>query len=273
MSAAAAIFAIKKFNRHSCQAARCKAQFELELPGDLWREAVVKLCTPHAEQALAFAEANPDYDPPKTVYTPAERAELQHLQGVSEAIQLKSREGQDVLDIVEKSEITTQQELARANEWLHWIKDERKNLAQQKKELVDPTKLLLSRIEALFKPAEQFWADAELLQRRKIELAKLGEQENNERALQEAQAAIQAGDEAGTVAAIAKITHVSELDGLTVTERWDFEVVDESVLDRKYMRPDLSLLKIYCKKFKPDEVPDPVDGVRFFKDAGTVVRG
>lgn len=271
------LFRIKRRSRDkTCQAVRCHNKSEVDLPGDLWREDAVELCENCAVIALTFAEAYPEYEPPQTAFTPQERAELKHLIIIQEQIKLKGREGLDVLGIVRKHMITNQMELERSNTWLLQIVQERKTLEAQKEEIVGPMKLALSRVQALFRPVEQHWADAELMQRRKIELWKAGEADHNERAMAAAAEAIAAGDDGAATAALAKITNTAELEGTTLTEVWDVEIEDVYKVPQEYLhppRPDISALKIYARTEANEGRVPLVPGVKFVKSARSTVRG
>lgn len=268
------LFKLKKPSRkNTCQAVRCNNPAPNEVPGELWRVTSARLCDECLAIALAFSEANPGYEPPQTVFSPAERAELLHLQEVQDEVKLKRREGADVHGIVRDFKVVTRADLVRANEWLHDVVQERKQITAKEQEITGPMKLALSRVVALFKEVKQPWADAEIVLRRVIELAKFAEGENNERAMLEASVAVAAGDAEGAVEALSKVSHVSELPGVTGVDKWDFVVEDEAQLPREYLRPDLSLLKMHCNKTKAGEEPAPIAGVKFVRDVRLIVRG
>lgn len=266
------LFKLKKSVKGACQAARCRAQHALEISGELWRAEVAKLCEPHAAEALAFAEAHPDYVPPQTVFSPEEKADLMHLRDVAEEIKLFAREGDDVLGIVRDFKIETQADMQRVNDWLHDVVERRKKLAEKEKSVTEPFALGLSRLKALFRPAKQFWADAEIVLRRKISLTKMGEAERNEAAMQQAAEATAAGDQEGAAAALARVAHVSELEGTTIVDSWEFEIVDESKLPREYMRPDVGLIKMYANRAQKEHFEPEIEGVKFTRGARPIVR-
>lgn len=256
-----------------CRARGCKLNAIGEFPGDLWREFPIRLCEQHAEEAAAFAEAHPNYEPPQ-VWSPQERAELAQLQVVSDEVAIKRREATDVTEIVRAYKIETQADLERVNEWLQWAVKRRKEIALRKESIVAPIRLAISRLQSLFGPVEKSWADAELLLRDKIRRHALVESERTEAAMDIAAEAAAAGDEAVATAVLATVTNVSELPGTRVEFIWDVEVVDIEQLPAEYVikKADVSALKIYAREQqKLGKVPE-VPGVKFVKDARTIVR-
>jgi hypothetical protein len=268
------LFKLKKSVKGACQAARCRDAHVLEISGELWRVGLAKLCEKHAAEALVFAEARPDYAPPQTVFSPEEKADLMHLRAVAEEIKLVAREGDDVLGIARNFEIETQADLVRVNDWLHGVAEKRKEIAEKEKFCTEPFTLGLSRLRALFRPAKQYWADAEIVLRRKISLARTGEAERNEAAMQKAAEAAASGDSEGAVAALAEIAHVSELEGTGIVDFWEFEVVDVNKMPPEYTRlvPDLGLIKMYANRAQKEGFEPEIEGVKFVKGARPVVR-
>ncbi len=258
----------------ACRARGCKNQAVGEFPGELWREFPVRLCDGCAEKAALFAEENPNYEPPQ-IWTAQERSDLQRMELAGQQVGVMMREAMDATQIARDFEIEDQKDLELVNRWLQWIVVRRKEIEAFKSSLISPLNLVVSRIRALLGPAEQSWADFEVLVRDKLSRHALLEAERTETAMAAAAAASAAGDEAGAAAAVATVTNVSELEGTSVSFFWNVEIEDIEKVPAEYLMPkraDISALKIYAReRQKANEVPS-VPGVKFVKDARPIVR-
>lgn len=271
------LFALKaagKSKDDTCRARGCKNQAVGEFPGELWREFPVRLCDGCAEKAVLFAEENPNYEPPQ-IWSAQERSDLQRMELAGQQVGIMMREGMDGAQIARGFEIEDQKDLELVNQWLLWVVERRKEIESFKDSLIGPLNLVISRIRALLGPAEQTWADFEVLVRHKLSRHALLEAERTEAAMAAAAAAAAAGDETGAALATSKITNVSELEGTSVSFVWDVEIEDVEKVPSKYIMPkraDISALKIYareCQKLK--QIPT-IPGVKFVKNARTIVR-
>jgi hypothetical protein len=101
---------------------------------------------------------------------------------------------------------------------------------------------------------------------------RLREEQRNREALIAAAQAQQAGDQAGTQAALSQVTSVGDLKSISTWIKWRFEVVNAAEVPREYLKIDEQKLREYCSKFKGDQKPHPVPGVRFIEGVPVTVR-
>lgn len=262
------LFNLTKSAKDGCEANRCKATEDLaELPGELWGRTQVKLCPRHADEAIAFAKANPDYKPDTPVAAAAEPdpsldAELERVR----------KEAEVALEKLEDWEVRTQDDLVEVNEWLRITKAKRNWLEGREKRITKPIQVSLSEVRALFAPAKTHWANVEVILKAKIAQAKLREEQQNREALAAAADAHATGDTPGTQTALAHVTTVGDLKGTTTVGKWKYEVVDASQLPRAYLKVDDAALRAHCAKFTSDQQPTPIPGVKFIPDVQVRTR-
>lgn len=261
------LFTLTRKQKEGCEASRCKETEEIStLPGDLWGRKIVKLCVKHANMAMEFAEANPDYNPSGSTALAVVDPELGN--------QLKEYEqdAQEALEILRQYPITGQKDLEDIGEWLREVKLRRNWLETKEKEITKPINTSLQRIRDLFRPAKTFWADMELLLKAKISEITLLEEQRNQKALQEAADAAGAGDSKAVSEATSKMTTVGDLSGISTTVKWTYKVVDAAKIPRSFLKVDDAKLREHCRKFKADQQPTPVAGVEFVPDVSVRAR-
>jgi len=260
------IFTLTRKQKEGCEASRCKQTDTTAVPGDLWGRKSVNLCEKHAQAALEFAEANPDYNPSGATALAVVDPEL------GEQLKRYEIEAQEALNIIREYPITGQKDLEDIGEWLREVKLRRNWLETKEKEITKPISTALQRVRDLFRPAKTFWADMELLLKAKISEIKLLEEQRNQEALQEAVDAAGAGDSAAVAAATSKMTTVGDVPGISTTVNWTYKVVDAAKVPRSFLKVDDTKLREHCKKFKADQKPTPIAGIEFTPNVSVRAR-
>jgi hypothetical protein len=262
------LFKLARGKKEGCQANRCKENEVYSIPGELWGRAEVDLCKRHAEEAAQFAEANPDYQPPQ----PSGAALTEVDSSLNEELQAKAKEAQDTLEALKDYKPETQEDLQDVRDWLKDAKVRRNWLEVREKEITGPMRQAENRVRDLFRPAKQFWADVEILLKAKISAMRLQEEQRNKEALAAAAQAQQQGDEVGVQTALSQVTTVGDLKGISTRIKWKFEVVNAAEVPRQYLKVDDVKLREYCSKFKGEQRPHPIPGIKFIEDVPVSVR-
>ena len=264
----AKLFNLTKSSKDGCEASRCKNVDDIkEVSGEFWARTKVKLCPRHITELETFKKENPDYKPSEpgtelTVVDPSLDQELQE----------KAKEAQEVLETLKDYAPQTQEDLEDVRDWLKDAKVRRNWLETREKEITGPMRTAENRVRDLFRPAKQFWADVEMLLKAKIASVRLLEERRNQEALAAAAEAHGAGDQEGTQEALAQVTTVSDLQGISTQVKWKYEVVNAAEVPREYLKVDDAKLKAYCGKFKGDQKPNPIPGIKFIENVVVSAR-
>lgn len=256
----------------TCAANRCK-EYGTAAPGTYWGKEEVKLCNKHLDQLIAFAEANPDYEPE----APAEEAPTgdpvtvgMNLVALNNSVEPFAVEGEEIVDFVGDYKITTQQELETVAKVIAQIKLKLADLEMKEKELTVPLSTVLNKIRDIFRPVKQRFKDAEQLLKAQIEAVKILEAANRRKAMEEAVEAHKQGDALAVVKALQRNTVVGDVKGVSTTSKWKFIIVDESLIPREFLMPNEKLIKEHCAH-STDRQPTPIPGVEFVPDVAVSV--
>lgn len=282
-----------------CAAMRCTDKGE-ELPGDLWGASVVVLCARHLGMALEYAERNPEAVPGEAIKRQTEIAfpessslTEQHALGAKhvgmgnvdgvlgwltavksavDGIGVNNAEAQSVLDLAKAFEINTHDDMVLVAEWTQESAKSLKELERSEKEISSPISTALSRIRSIFRPTKQLWVDAQVLLRAQLAAARLREEDNNRRVMEEAASAHAAGDDR---ADLSGLTVSTDLEGVSMKVLWKAVVDDVMLLPLEYVIriPDAKKLKEYCAAAEAAGAePEPIAGVRFERDVAMRVQ-
>jgi len=260
----------KTDKKEKCAANRCKDDHTGEVPGDLWGRETAKLCDRHFNEAVTFAEQNPDYKPP-TPGTPGTSLTVVD-QALNDELEAQYKEAEDMLKELDGFEVVTQQDLENIAEVLVMVKGRRNWLETREKEITVPIHTSLKKVRELFEPSKTFWANAEVILKQKIAAAKLREACNTAQALQEAADAAGIGDSTTVAHATSRITTVGDVPGISTQDRWNYKVVDASKVPRKYLMVDDAKLRAHCAMFKGDDKPTAIEGIDFLPDVRVTAR-
>jgi hypothetical protein len=279
--------------RHLCAASRCKDGSLWEVVGLCWdlEEGVwVPLCLRHKNAAydefklyevdgscrplaeeLPGTEARAPYTPPAVESSrdvePGEGAAIVPDE-LREEMAKEQVAAQETLEAARTLVITTQDDLAFVSDILLEVKRKSNQIDERLKTITKPLNEALANVRALFKPVRDFYAAAEADLKGRIAEAHSRQQENNAKALAESQAA---GTPAGIVAALAKVQHVENVDGISTRTKWAFEITNPAEVPRELCEVSPKLIREYIKACG-DTGPQPVAGVRFYQDTVVAAR-
>lgn len=248
-----------------CQASRCKegptvafvagARFPIE-------EGEVVLCDKHnkmseppindeKELMQILAGGEPTMPIPATVEgTAFEKLEPRYPEtGKDEADEARlageAQEAKEILAMVEAFQIITQEDMEFANECLGDVKGKLKALKEEREGVTKPMNAALKKVRGWFKPAENFYGQAETAWKDRIKAWTLAQAAAQTKALE----AVQEAHAQGDVTAVAQaMTQASEAtaelpDNVTVRERWIVEILDPLSVPSDYWSPDIQKIQ------------------------------
>jgi hypothetical protein len=139
---------------------------------------------------------------------------------------------------------------------------------------IGESELRLRRAMAEFKEAEQ-----RALREERARLEAEARERESERQLQEAISVAATGDTAAAeeilaapVAVPVVILEETKASGVTVRQTWDFEIVDASKIDRRFLVPDEKAIRALVRSLKSDAA-SVVGGIRVFSTSDVVRTG
>lgn len=297
------LFQLKKtIKTGQCEAMRCQDDVSGEVTSMLWGESVgelrrVKLCQRHHAMAVSWADKQGvplgEDERPAEVLGPDHPLMLQirenegaKLVGFSEEngakkwlarvyeivqeLQESFTDGKEVVEIIKGLAVNTHEDLEQIATFAKDVKAQVKLVVELEKEATGPLATALARLRDAIKPTKTIWADAEKLLRAHLEAAALRQEERNKKAQEEATALAAAGDD--PTGALASMTHVSDLDGISLKIRWKAVVRDAKLMPDEYVIriPNEKKLKEYCAGFEGE--PDPMPGVEFERDVDSRIQ-
>lgn len=173
-------------------------------------------------------------------------------------------QAQVLVDTLRNSQIADDDEYAAAGGLVKQVKVRLKELQAVRDGITKPMRESMAATQALFKPVEARYEEAEALLKEKIAVYL---QEKAERNRAELQAAVQANDISTAVELAGKAAPVQE--GISTRTLYDVEVVDVSRIPLEYLQPDLNKLRAVARAAKGKvEIP----GVRVLERVSVAVR-
>lgn len=152
-----------------------------------------------------------------------------------------------------------------ADEWsLKYARDQLLNaksraqaLEERRKAITAPIRASEANVNSMFKPLIDKYGQAEEILKAKIAAHTRAVEDQRRAAMQASAAEYQAG---GTPTAI--IPEPVRVEGVTVTQVWDFEITDPNMVPRDLCSPDDKKVRAYMTISDP---PKDVPGIRFFQ--------
>jgi len=197
---------------------------------------------------------------------------LAAVKSAVESIEGNTKEAADVMALATQFEIRTHDDMLHVAEWVHESNKSLKELERTEKEVSSPISTALSRIRGIFRPTKQLWTDAQALLRAQLAAARLREDENNRKVMEDAASAHAAGDDR---ADLSGLTVSTDIDGVSMKLLWKAVVEDAMLLPLEYVIrvPDAKKLKEYCAAAEAAGTePEPIAGVRFERDVAMRVQ-
>lgn len=155
--------------------------------------------------------------------------------------------------------------------WLVELATARKEIDGRRKKVTAPLNEAIKAFGAWYKPALTAIESIEKHLRAEVGKYTLKKRLESEEASRLTAEAAKAGDFDLAHEASKGIQQAPDLSKITVTDRWDFEVTDPSLVPREWLLVNVSAIGEHAKAAKKDE-PAPIPGVRFFRAASLIVR-
>lgn len=152
----------KTDKKEKCRARRCKEDHTGEVPGDLWGIEKVNLCDRHLNEAITFADKNPDYTPPDPLPGPTTEVTDKTL---ADELKAQAAEGEEVRALLEDYKVNTQQDVESATEILQDARQHCEWLETREKEIT-------GKIREMFRGPRLLWAEVAKTLVQKMEEAK-----------------------------------------------------------------------------------------------------
>lgn len=226
------------YDRSVCSAARCKdeAAYTYSTTTPLGVQAGgsdVHLCDRHQE---AWASESAPAGEPEVVEKPAGVA-LAPLPppDTQGALEKEAADAKAVLQGIEEFEVAEQADLDFADEVLGDVKRAWNELEERKKKATGPMNAALKEIRSWFKPAQDFYSKAEGILKGKIVSAHQKAQEEQDKALREAQVAHQkAQEEQDRIFREAQAAHqrAQEEQGRALREAEEARAIEDEIAER-----------------------------------------
>lgn len=157
--------------------------------------------------------------------------------------------------------ITNQDDQEFAADVLRDVKAQHKALEAERKKITKPMLEAKAAVDALFKPPREALELAESTLKDKIAGYLASVEERNTAAVEAASKA-ETAEEAS--AALSTMQHAEAPTGVSVRYVYDPIVVNEGMVDRMFMSPDMNKIKEWMKLHKnPDGSPKPIPGLKF----------
>lgn len=168
-----------------------------------------------------------------------------------------------LLELIEDSDITNSDDYEVAGTMLKDLKGQAKKLKESRTEITGPMNKALEATRKLFRDPLKVLEQAERMLKQKMADYKNAIEEERQKALEVAGEASMAGDEEVAVAAMqrAAASKAPEVAGVSMTEVWDYEIVDEAEVPREFMCVDDDVVKATIKKNKGST---KIPGLRIF---------
>lgn len=253
-----------------CNAARCAQDKDLVAyaPGVAFpkAEGQVTLCPDHVARR----------DKERAAEAPADKAiaaapAMFEAQDKMEAeLATEARDAKEILAMVRSFQVNGQEDINFANGCLGDVKDKLKELKSKREEATRPMNAALKAIRGWFKPAEEFYTEAEGIWKEKIRDGLSALEARQRAALNAAAEAHQAGDLSSVTEAmvVASQATASAPANVSIVRHWTFTITDEALIPREYLTPDLQKIGAVVRAMG-DQANIP--GVRADRD-DTVVR-
>lgn len=179
---------------------------------------------------------------------------------VEAQLKTQAEELLEVLEMLKDFEVETDEDIAFAKQERDAAKEQWEAWEAKRTAITKPMNKALRETNALFKPVQnalkgiqQVWSD-------KLTRIVLKRQEEQKKLLSTAAK----NPEVSQEAMIAAAESVAQIPGATVIDNWKFDVIDESLLPREYLCPDVKKIGAVVKAM--GEAAD-IPGIRVFNAA------
>lgn len=185
---------------------------------------------------------------------------------VTEAtLKAEANDAGEALDLIHDLVISSPEEVEFAAELLADAKGHWKRLDNMKREATRPMNDALKAIRSWFKPAQNFYKDAEAVIKEKLATYHNEQDAAKRLALATAQQAFEEGDHDEVSVALAGLeeTEEPEVSGLSYRKVWKFRIDDVDQIPRAFMSPNETKIGVYVMRERENaEIP----GVTVYED-------
>jgi len=181
----------------------------------------------------------------------------------------------DANNFIQTLHVTDEATLATADKLCKGLASERKAIEEMRTSLTRPLNAALKTANGWFKPLLELCEGAEAhLKKHEIGRYLAEQRALQEKAYQAAASAHVAGAHAEAQSALAVASSVTTAapHGTSVREVWRAQVIDPELIPRQYLIPDEPAIQRHARGTPIDQVPEPIPGVRFFKEPIVTVR-
>lgn len=181
-----------------------------------------------------------------------------------QTVEPELHEATEGLALLRDLSVATSDEQAFAAEVLQDVKQKHKVLEGKRKSITDPLNQALRAVNDLFRPVLSALDESERLLKQKIATFLSEREAANRKALE---AAAAASTPAQAERALAAVTDVQALKGVTVRQQWRFQVVAPELVPVEYWSPDPEKIRAaVAASVERSGSPDPIPGVRIFSE-------
>lgn len=167
----------------------------------------------------------------------------------------------DSLQFIEAFTIINQEDQEFAAQVLREVKEKYTELEKKRTSITKPMNVALREVNNLFRPIKEALERGEKLLKRKIADYQLEQEQRNTAALQAAAAAAEPEE---AQEALAEVEVVESPKGVNVRYVWRAKIVNEDLLPREYLTPDVRKIEAHARD-AGDAEPFAIPGVLFEK--------
>ena len=186
------------------------------------------------------------------------------LESEQKALAIQEKENLDVFQQLKDLVVESEEDFLYATDILRELKRQNKSLEERKQRVTKPLMGVVEEVRSWFRPAQQWLTQAEvLLKKRLAEYRQKVDAQNLEamRLLAETKGA-----------ADVKFSPTPKAEGLTMSEAWDWEIVDLDLVPRDFLAVDPAKVKAYLKTTPKGGVPGEVPGLKFVSQVRLAIR-
>lgn len=192
---------------------------------------------------------------------------------VQDELTAEAAQTSQAMKLLESFEIRNEDDYTFAGELLKKAKEQWRALEERRTEVTKPLNEALRAVNGWFKPAQEPYKQAEHILKQKISAYLLAQRAANAAAMQAAAQAAQAGDAGQAAQHVAALVEAPRVQGVSMREVWDFEVVNLDEVPREFLCLDEAKVRAAIWYADTEKTPPrPIPGLRFFLKGQVSVR-
>lgn len=250
----------KVLSMRVCSRLRCLETPGFVVSGAYWGldHEDVPMCSKHEVEAVAYYKL---WEQPGSVKTrDGDDVALSVFGDEKSRVEVELRaetvDAQDLLAQARVFVVAGQEDLEFIGEVLQEAKGKLKNLEEREQTITKPMNAALKATRDLFAPAKKFLKDVEVELKLRIGEFRLREEQLNQALLQAASEAHAAEQPEAVAEALASVTHVANLPGITTYLKWTWVVGDEALVQREFLSVDPVKVNAWLKTQPKEATPE-----------------